>query len=212
MADSNVASRFLKLPELEFDYDALQPYMSEQQLRLHHEKHHAAYVNGTNAILESLDKARKQGADIDAKAVAKAFSFNMGGHVMHSWFWKNLSPAGECSPEPVGGLAEAMKSEFGSFQRFKKEFAQAAASVEGSGWAMLTFCPCTHRPVILQLEKHNVNLVPGSRPLLVLDVWEHAYYLDYKNDRAKFIEAFWNVADWDEASERFDDMVGTAKQ
>ena len=192
------------LPELKFEYGALHPYISEQQLRLHHEKHHQAYVNGANALFETLDKARKEGADVDAKAVAKALSFNLGGHVLHSLFWNSMSPPAGRKAEPAGRLAEALNAEFGSFERFRKEFTQAAMSVEGSGWAVLAYCDCIGRPVILQVEKHNVNAVPGMKPLFVLDMWEHAYYLDYKNDRPKFVEAFWNVADWKEAEARFE--------
>jgi len=203
----NETKRPLALPKLEYGYDALQPYISEQQLTLHHAKHHQAYVNGANALFETLDRARKDGTDADAKAVAKALSFNLGGHVLHSLFWENLSPAGKHSSEPQGKLAKAIASEFGSFERFRKEFMQAAASVEGSGWAVLAHDRSTGRLIILQVEKHNVNAVPGLRPLLVLDVWEHAYYLDYKNDRAKYIDAFWNIADWDEAGRRFDELL-----
>ena len=101
-------------------------------------------------------------------------------------------------------LAKAIDGEFGKFERFKKEFTQTATSVEGSGWAIVTYCEKTQRPLILQVEKHNVNIIPGFAILLVLDVWEHAYYLDYKNDRAKFVESFWNIVNWDMVNKRFD--------
>jgi Fe-Mn family superoxide dismutase len=185
--------KFYKLPDLPFDYRALEPHISEGQLKLHHDKHHAAYVNGANAILERLDKARQSGADLDMKATAKELSFNVGGHILHGLFWRNLAPAAQASREPQGTLAEALKNEFGTFERFKKEFTAAAVSAEGSGWAALGFCGQTHRPMIMQVEKHNVNAIPHQRIIMVLDVWEHAYYLDYKNERARFVEAFWNV-------------------
>ena len=191
----------LKLP---YEYKALAPYMSEEQLTLHYTKHHQAYVTGANAILEKLDKARKDNADIDMKATLKELSFHIGGYRLHTLFWENLAPAGKGGGGvPKGDLAKAIDAEFGKFDRFKKEFTQAASSVEGSGWAVLTHCMKTNRLLIMQLEKHNVNLVPGFRILMALDVWEHAYYLDYKNDRAKFIEGFWNLVKWDEVNTRF---------
>ncbi len=192
------------LPKLPYEYKALAPYISEEQLTLHHTKHHQAYVTGANAILEKLDKARKENTDLDMKATLKELSFHIGGYRLHSLFWENLAPAGKGGGGlPKGDLAKAIEAEFGKFDRFKKEFTQAASSVEGSGWAVLTHCMKTNRLLIMQLEKHNVNLVPGFRILMALDVWEHAYYVDYKNDRAKFIEGFWNLVNWDEVNTRF---------
>jgi len=182
--------------------------MSEAQLRLHHDKHHLAYVNGANAIFERLDKARQAGTDLDLKAALKELSFQAGGHTLHSLFWTNLSPAGKSAKEPGGALGEALKSEFGGFERFKKEFTAVASSTEGSGWGVLAFCQKTYRPVMMQIEKHNVNVAPNEKILMVLDVWEHAYYLDYKNERAKFIEAFWNIVNWDEVNRRLQEITG----
>jgi superoxide dismutase, Fe-Mn family len=196
--------KFYSLPDLPYDYNALQPHISEMQLKIHHDKHHAAYVNGANAILERLDKARQAGTDVDIKATLKELSFQVGGHTMHRLFWNNLAPAAKATKEPGGALADALKNEFGSFERFKKEFTAAAVSTEGSGWAALAFCGQTYRPVLMQIEKHNVNVAPQERLLLVLDVWEHAYYLDYKNERAKFVEAFWNIVNWDEVNKRLE--------
>ncbi len=192
------------LPKLPYDYKALAPAMSGEQLTLHHTKHHQAYVTGANAILEKLDKARKDTADLDMKATLKELSFHVGGYRLHSLFWENLAPAGKGGGgEPDGQLAKAINAEYGSFARFKKEFTQAASSTEGSGWAVLTDCLKTNRLLIMQLEKHNVNVIPGFRILMALDVWEHAYYLDYKNDRAKFIESFWSIVNWNEVNDRF---------
>jgi Fe-Mn family superoxide dismutase len=199
--------KLYSLPELPYAYNALEPFISEAQLRLHHDKHHAAYVNGANAILERLDKARQAGTDVDMKATLKELSFQAGGHVLHSLFWRNLAPAAKAGKEPGGALAEALKNEFGSFERFKKEFSAAAASTEGSGWAALAWCGMTGRPLIMQIEKHNVNVYPTIRILMVLDVWEHAYYLDYKNERPKFVEAFWNIVDWDECNQRLEAII-----
>jgi Fe-Mn family superoxide dismutase len=195
------------LPQLKFGYKELEPFISEAQLQLHHQKHHAAYVNGANAILETLDKNRREGIDGDAKALCKAFSFNAAGHLLHSLFWENLSPAAMTTPKPQGIFAKAIDAEFGSFERFKKEFGQTATSTEGSGWAALVYCRQTHRPLLMQIEKHNTNVIPMFRVLLVLDVWEHAYYLDYKNDRGKFVEAFWNIVNWAEVNNRLDAIL-----
>jgi len=201
-------TKFYVLPKLPYGYKDLEPYMSEQQLTIHHQKHHQAYVNGANAILERLDKARKDGTDMDVKATLKELSWNIGGHLLHSFFWSNLAPAGKgSSGKPSGALSDAIEKEFGSFERFKKEFTQAAVSVEGSGWAALTFCRQTRRLIIMQVEKHNTNVYPAFRILMVLDVFEHAYYIDYKNERAKFVDAFWNIVNWDEVNKRFEEAL-----
>jgi Fe-Mn family superoxide dismutase len=198
--------KFYVLPKLPYGYKDLAPYISEEQLRIHYEKHHQAYVNGANAILQKLDKSRKEGTDLDMKATLKELSFNIGGHLLHSIFWGNLAPAGQGGGKPSGSLGDAIEKEFGSFDRFKKEFTQAATSVEGSGWAALAFCRRTKRPIIMQIEKHNTNVYPMFRILMVLDVFEHAYYLDYKNDRGKFVEAFWNIVNWDAVNKRLEGL------
>ncbi|MGD1004766.1 MAG: superoxide dismutase [Methanoregulaceae archaeon] len=195
-------TKLYALPKLPYEYKALAPYISEAQLTLHHQKHHQAYVTGANAILEKLDKARKENSDLDIKATLKELSFHIGGYKLHNMFWENLAPAGKGGGVPKGELAKEIDAEFGKFDRFKKEFTLAATSVEGSGWAALTYCTKTERPIIMQVEKHNANIYPGFSILMVLDVWEHAYYLDYKNDRAKFVEAFWNIVNWDEVNKR----------
>jgi Fe-Mn family superoxide dismutase len=198
-------SKLYSLPKLPYEYNALAPQISEEQLKLHHQKHHQAYVNGANAIFEKLDKSRKENTDLDVKAILKELSFHIGGYKLHNKFWLNLAPAGKGGGGmPKGELSKAIDGEFGKFDRFKKEFTQAAVSVEGSGWAVLTFCKKTRHLLIMQLEKHNVNVIPGYDILMVLDVWEHAYYLDYKNDRAKFVESFWNIVNWDEVAKRFE--------
>jgi superoxide dismutase, Fe-Mn family len=189
------------LPKLPYDYNALEPYISETQLKLHHDKHHQAYVNGANADFEKLDKARKENAEVDMKALLKDLSFNVGGHLLHSALWENIAPAGKGGGgQPGGALAEALNKEFGSFDQFKKEFTKAAATTEGSGWAVLAMHPCVERLLIMQIEKHNVNVFPTFKILMVLDVWEHAYYLDYKNERPKYIDAFWNIVNWERVS------------
>jgi len=196
------------LPKLSYGYKDLEPYMSEEVLTLHHDKHHAGYVNTANALLDKIDDARKNNSELDYKSVLKSLSFNVGGHILHEIFWKIMAPhSAEASlSKPAGELAEAINKEFGSFERFKTEFSETAKSVEGSGWAILAF----HKEhgengalSIVQVEKHNVNFYPEQKILLCLDVWEHAYYLDYKNDRAKFVENWWNIVNWEEVNKRF---------
>lgn len=202
--------KLYKLPELEYDYNALEPYLSEELLKLHHDKHHAAYVKGANAIIEKMDKARTDNADFDTKATFKELSFHIGGQLLHSLFWQNLAPAEiGGGGNPTGTIAKILDEEYGSFERFKKIFTQTAMSVEGSGWAALTYCMGTERPMIMQVEKHNTNVYPMFRILMVLDVWEHAYYLDYKNDKGKFVEAFWNIVNWDEVNSRLEKVLNS---
>ena len=202
-----MGKEFYVLPKLPYDYKDLEPYISEKQLKIHYEKHHQGYVNGANAILEKLEKARKDGFDLDIKSTLKALSFNIGGHILHSLFWPNLAPSVKGAGELGGVLSETIEKEFGSFERFKREFSQAAVSVEGSGWAALTFCRQTNRPIIMQIEKHNTNIYPMFRILMVIDVWEHAYYLDYKNARAKFVDGFWNIVNWDKVNKRLEELL-----
>ena len=201
-----MTAKFYTQPALPYGYKDLTPHISEEQLKIHYEKHHLAYVKGANAVLEKLDKARQENTDLDFKAAMKELSFNIGGHLLHSLFWGNLAPAGK-SGAPSGRLLSAINGEFGSFERFKKEFTQTAAGVEGSGWAALTYCRATQRPVIMQIEKHNVNVYPMFRIVMVLDVFEHAYYLDYKNERARFVDAFWNIVNWEEVGKRLEDVL-----
>ena len=206
-----------KLPNLPYGYKDLEPYMSEEVLRLHHDKHHLAYINAANALLgkiwdarESFGKAQDKNTEIDFKSVLKSLSFNLAGHILHETFWKIMAPASApaeaTAGKPAGEIAKAIDRDFGSFERFKTEFSETAKSVEGSGWAILAY----HKErgengslAIIQVEKHNVNFYPEQIILLCLDVWEHAYYLDYKNDRAKFIENWWNIVNWEEVNSRF---------
>lgn len=196
-----MSRKYYELPELDYGYKDLKPYISEEQLKIHHQKHHQAYVDGANALLKKFDESREKGEDFDIKATAKELSFHVGGFVLHKLFWKNIGPAGD-SGEPVGKIGDYIKKDFGSFERFKKEFSQAAISAEGSGWAALALCRLTDRLFIMQIEKHNFNVIPNFRIMLVLDVWEHAYYLDYQNRRPDFVEAFWKIINWDEVNKR----------
>ena len=188
-----------ELPKL--DYTELKPFLSKEQLSIHHDKHHQSYVDTANTLLKGMEDSRKAGMDLDEKSTLKALSFNIGGHILHSLFWKNLSPSGGGQPE--GKFADMLFGEFKTFERFKHEFTNTAKSIEGSGWAALTYCEKLKKPLIMQIEKHNVNIYPGFKILLVLDMWEHAYYLDYKNDKAKYIENFWDKVNWKEVQRRF---------
>jgi Fe-Mn family superoxide dismutase len=201
------AAKSYSLPKLRFGYKDLEPNISEEQLTIHHDKHHLAYVNGANAVLEKMDKARKEGVDFDVKSTLKELSFHIGGHLLHSLFWDNMAPTGKGGDAPGGYLGDEVGREFGSFDRFKKEFSQAANSVEGSGWAALAYCRQTKRPIIMQIEKHNANVYPAFKILMVLDVWEHAYYIDYRNQRAKFVDAFWNIVNWNTVNRRLDEVM-----
>ena len=196
-----------ELPPLPYAPDALEPHISKEQLSLHHDKHHQAYVTGANAGLEKLEKARQEGTEVDMKALLKELSFNIGGHVLHTLFWPSMAPAGRGGGgTPGGALADRIDQEWGSFDRFKAEFTKTASSVEGSGWAALVYCAKTNRTKIIQIEKHNHQIYPGYKILMVLDVWEHAYYIDYRNNRAQFIDAFWNVVNWDAVNKRFENI------
>jgi Fe-Mn family superoxide dismutase len=200
-------NKYYTLRKLPYDYKDLEPYMSEEQLRIHHTKHHQAYVDGANGIFKKLEVARKEGTDLDMKATLKELSFNIGGRLLHSLFWVNLAPKDKRIAKPGQILGAALDKEFGGFDRFKKEFVQAATSVEGSGWAALTYCTRTQRPIIMQIEKHNNNVYPMFRILMVLDLFEHAYYIDYKNDRAKYIESFWNIVNWETVGKRLEKVL-----
>jgi len=191
-----------ELPDLPYDYDALEPAIDARIMELHHDKHHQGYVNGANAALEKLESMRSSGDFSDVKAVKRDLSFNLSGHVNHSIFWENMSPDG--GGEPGGALADAIEADFGSVEAFMDDFAAASKAVEGSGWGMLVHDPVADKLMVVQAENHNNRAVQGSTPLLVLDVWEHAYYLQYENDRGSYVDNFWDVVDWDDVAARYD--------
>jgi len=192
------------LPELPYKYNALEPVISEQIMMLHHDKHHAAYVNGANAALEKLDKARKGELQVDMKATLRDFSFNFGGHVLHSIFWPNMATPGKGGSTPGGALGDKVKADFGGFDKFKQQFSDAAKTVEGSGWALLLYDNMSDQLLLTQVEKQNFMHLAQLPILLGLDVWEHAYYLVYKNDRAKYVDEWWKVTNWDDVAARFE--------
>ncbi|KAB1504373.1 superoxide dismutase [Corynebacterium sp. 320] len=195
-----------ELPELDYAYDALEPHISGEIMEIHHTKHHQNYVNGANAALEKLEDARKNDyIGTAVTALSKDLAFNLGGHTNHSLFWKNLSPNGGGQPE--GALAEAIERDFGSFDAFKAHFKAAALGLQGSGWAVLGYDKIGERLVIEQMTDQQGNLSIDLEPLLLLDMWEHAFYLQYKNVKADYVEAVWNVFNWDEVSARYEAAV-----
>ncbi len=203
---------FYSLPALPYGYGDLAPFISEQLLRVHHDGHHQKYVNQANALLEKLDKARVDGTMGPMKCDTQALAFNAGGHYLHQLYWSNMAPASSGGGgKPGGTIADLLEQEFGSFERFKQEFTEVANSVESSGWAVLVMCMQTDRPMLMQVKDHHLYSIPGFRALMVLDVWEHAYYLDYRNEKAKYNKAFWDVVNWDEVDRRAEKILGTEK-
>ncbi|MFN2495104.1 MAG: superoxide dismutase [Pseudonocardiaceae bacterium] len=190
------------LPDLPYDHGALEPYVSGQIMELHHSKHHATYVKGANTALEQMADVRAAGQLGTVNLLAKNLAFNLGGHVNHSVFWPNMSPDG--GDKPDGELAAAIDEYFGSFDGFRAHFTVNALGVQGSGWSILAWDSLGQRLVLEQVYDHQGNLVPGTVPLLLLDMWEHAYYLQYRNVKADFVEAWWNVVNWADAVRRFD--------
>ena len=190
------------LPELDYPYDALEPHISAEIMELRHSKHHQAYVDGANAALASLEAAREAGDMAAVNLYEKNLAFHLGGHSNHSVFWKNMSPNG--GGEPTGALASAIDDSFGSLESFKKQFTAAAMGLQGSGWAVLAYDTISGRLVTFQLYDQQGNVPVGTVPLLMLDMWEHAFYLDYKNVKAKYVDAWWNVVNWDDVARRFE--------
>jgi len=188
----------ISLPALPYSPGALTPVMSETVLALHHDKHHQAYVDGANKIIDKLNEARTGGAVIDLKAALKELSFHLNGHLLHTVFWQIMREPQD-NNQPSDALLTKLTEHFGSWENFQQEFSLTANSVEGSGWAALMLSG-EGDLLIAQIEKHNLNLYAGWQPILVMDVWEHAYYLDYQNKRADFVKNFWQIVNWDEVA------------
>ncbi len=196
------------LPDLDYDYGALAPHISPEIMELHHSKHHKAYVTGANTALEKMAEARDKGDFGTIGKLEKDLAFNLGGHVNHSVFWKNMSPEGGGRPD--GQVGAAINEYFGSFEGFSKQFEATATSIQGSGWAMLVWDVLGQRANIMQLFDQQGNLPAGQVPLLQLDMWEHAFYLQYKNVKADYVSAWWNVVNWSDVSARLDRAKGTS--
>lgn len=190
------------LPDLPYDYAALEPHISGQIMQLHHDKHHANYVGGANTALEKLEAAREADDQGAINLLEKNLAFNLGGHVNHSIFWTNMTPDGQGRPE--GELAAAIDEYFGSFEKFQGQFGAAALGLQGSGWGVLAYDTVAQRLVTFQLFDQQGNVPVATVPLLMLDMWEHAFYLDYKNVKADYVKAWWNVVNWADVAARFE--------
>ena len=191
-----------ELPELPYDYAALEPHLSGEILELHHGKHHQAYVDGANTTFEKLGEARSSGDYGTINQLEKNMAFHLSGHVLHSLFWTNMSPDG--GGEPDGELGAAVKEFFGSYDAFRAQLTEAAMNVQGSGWGALSWEPLAGRLIVEQVYDHQGNVGQGGPPLLVLDMWEHAYYLQYKNVKKDWVAAYWNLVNWPDVAQRFD--------
>lgn len=191
------------LPDLEYDYGALEPHISGRIMELHHGKHHRGYVTNANKLLEQLAEARQKGAYDSVGTLARALAFNVSGHVLHSIFWRNLAP--KAGGRPSGELAQAIDEHFGGFEAFKQQLSKTAGSIMGSGWAALMWDAVAGQLVITQIHDHQSSTIEGAVPLLVIDAWEHAFYLQYQNEKAKFFDAVWNLWNWNDVTQRFKD-------
>ena len=189
------------LPALPYAYNALEPFLSEEAMRLHHDRHHAGYVNGLNEAEEKLRAAQESGDLSAIRAICDALAFNYSGHLLHSLFWTNMGPGGGGAPD--GALAARIDVDFGSFDILRSELLAASNAVQGSGWGILAWLPLGERLMVLQAEKHQNLAQWGATPVLVLDVWEHAYYLQYQNRRTEFTSRFFDVVNWQDVAERF---------
>ncbi len=190
------------LPQLDYAYDALEPYIDETTMMLHHTKHHQAYVNGLNNAEQKLREARESGDFSMVKHWERELAFHGSGHFLHCIFWKNMKPGAPSQPQHPDFLT-AINSKFGSFENMMKHFVSASIAVEGSGWGLLVYNRTTNSLEVLTAEKHQNLGQWVVTPLLVIDVWEHAYYLKYRNDRAQYVNAWLNVINWDDVQDRF---------
>lgn len=197
------------LPDMPYDYGALEPAITGEILELHHAKHHAAYVKGANDTLEQLAEAREKDALTPTGLVGlqKTHAFNLSGHVLHSIFWQNLSPDG--GDRPDGDLADAIDEHLGGFEAFKKQLTTATTGVQGSGWGVLAWEPLGRRLIVEQVYDHHGNVGQGTTPLLVFDAWEHAYYLQYRNVRPDYVEKLWDLVNWQDVAARYADATAT---
>jgi Fe-Mn family superoxide dismutase len=195
------------LPSLPYDYNALEPLYDEKTLRIHHTKHHAGYVRGLNETLEKLEAARKANDYSAIQHLSRQLAFHGSGHVLHTLFWHSMSPG---TPEMPTALADAMTRSFGSVQGAQHQFVGATKAVEASGWGVLAYEPIADQLLILQCEKHQNLTMWNTVPLLVCDVWEHAYYLQYQNNRASWVDNFMKLANWPFVAARLEQVQGTA--
>ncbi|MCA1901388.1 MAG: superoxide dismutase [Candidatus Hydrogenedens sp.] len=204
-------SREHKLPELPYAYDALEPYIDARTMELHHSKHHAGYVKGLNTAEKALEEARSKNDFTLIQHWSKQAAFHGGGHFLHSMFWKVMaSPGNGGGGKPSGELLELIERDFGSYDTFQNQFSSAANAVEGGGWALLHYRPADGRLIVLQAENQHKLTSWGTFPILGIDVWEHAYYLKYQNNRAEYVKAWWNVVNWSQVQKNLEALKGLA--
>jgi Fe-Mn family superoxide dismutase len=193
-----------ELPKLPYAYDALQPVLSKELMELHHTKHHAAYVTNLNTALQKQDDLEKNGDVAGLVALQPAIKFNGGGHVNHSIFWTNLAPAGKGGGgQPSGALSNAIDKRWGSFEAFKTDITNKAMGIQGSGWAWLSYDPSTKGLTVVTCANQDPCSTTSTVPLLGIDMWEHAFYLSYKNVKANYLKEIWSVVNWKNVEERF---------
>jgi Fe-Mn family superoxide dismutase len=190
------------LPDLPYDYSALEPYISGEIMELHHGKHHATYVKNANSVLDQLVEARTKMDFTRLAALERALAFNLSGHILHSILWQNITPKGGGTPQQ-GPFAKAVENDFGGFDSFRKQITEVASTIMGSGWAALVWEPIGKKLLITQIYDHQSNLAQGGVPLLVIDAWEHAYYLQYQNRKTEFFEAVWKLWNWHDIEARY---------
>jgi Fe-Mn family superoxide dismutase len=190
------------LPELGYDYDALEPHISGKIMELHHDKHHRAYVDGANAAVDKFIEARGSRDFAQIAALERQIAFHVSGHVLHSIFWRNLSPEG--GGKPTGELGETIERDFGGFEAFKDQIVHAATTLMGSGWAVLVWDPIARRLGTTQVHDHQSQVTQAAVPLMVIDGWEHAYYLQYQTEKARYFEALWNIWNWEDVGRRLE--------
>ena len=188
------------LPDLGYEYSDLEPCVSAEALELHHDKHHRAYVDGANVTLNDLGEARKTGDYSTLNQLQRNLAFHVSGHVLHSMLWNVMAPNAGSKPGPY--LTQAIEKSFGSFDNMIKQMSECALGVQGSGWASLAWDPVSRRLLVEQVHDHHGNIGNASLPVLVLDMWEHAYYLQYRNDKARWVSAFWEIVNWADVTER----------
>jgi superoxide dismutase, Fe-Mn family len=214
-AQQGVVSRLLsqgygdnqyRLPELPYGYDALEPHIDAQTMELHHSRHHQTYVDRLNESLETVRQIQSdQSMDTQKlSGVQRDISFNGGGHVLHTILWATIAP--DAGGRPEGEIAQAIERDFGNYVAFRNYFSHVAMGVKGSGWGLLAYEPVGDRLAVYQFGDQDLRMIPGSRPLMGIDVWEHAYYLKYQNRRNEYIEAFWNVVNWPAVNEAYQEM------
>jgi Fe-Mn family superoxide dismutase len=193
------------LPDLPYDFSALEPHISGKIMELHHGKHHAAYVKNANAVLDRLDEARSKEDYSGMAALERTLAFNLSGHVLHSILWQNMAP--KSGGTPHGDFANAIQKDFGSFDRFRKQLTEVASTIMGAGWAALVWEPIGKRLLVTQIYDHQSNLAQAGVPLMVIDAWEHAYYLQYENRKTEFFEKVWDLWNWRDIAARYSSAV-----